>query len=146
MDAEEYLRQRLEAEIDWYDRRSAQNKWLHTVTRGIEIVCAAVIPLLAGFTKAEHPVVAISMGVLGVFVATSAGFSSLLKFQENWIKYRTTAESLKKEKFCFQTRVTPYDLEAPLPLFVQRVETLVSQENTNWTQYMIQPEKGEKHA
>lgn len=81
------------------------------------------------------------MGILGVFVATAAGFSSLLKFQENWIKYRTTAESLKKEKYLFQTRVQPYDGGEPLPVLVQRVETLVSQENTNWAQYMMQPTK-----
>src|SRR5215469_4079087 len=144
MDADEYVTQRLETEITWYGERSAQNKWYHTVTRGIEIVCSALIPLLAGFAKESRPEIAIIMGVLGVFVATAAGFSSLLKFQENWIKYRTTAESLKKEKYLFQTKVQPYDGNEPLTLLVQRVETLVSEENTNWAQYMMQPvDKGE---
>jgi hypothetical protein len=84
------------------------------------------------------------MGALGVLVATAAGFSSLLKFQENWIKYRTSAESLKKEKFLFQTGVAPYDGETPLVLLVQRVETLVSQENTNWAQYMMKPAQADE--
>jgi hypothetical protein len=41
------------------------------------------------------------------------------------------------------SRVEPYDVEDPLPVLVQRVETLVSQENTNWAQYMMKPGKGE---
>jgi Protein of unknown function (DUF4231) len=145
MDADEYVKKRLEIEILWYDGKSTQNKWCHTVTRGVEIVCSAVIPLLAGFAKESRPEVAIIMGVLGILVATAAGFSSLLKFQENWIKYRTTAESLKKEKYLFQTKVQPYDGNEPLTVLVQRVETLVSQENTNWAQYMMQPTKEEHH-
>ena len=143
MDASEYFKDRLQSEIDWYDRKSGHNKLLHTSTRGIEIVCAAIIPLLAGFVTDSEPAIAIVIGVLGVFVATAAGFSSLLKFQENWIKYRTTAESLNKEKYLFQTRVEPYDIDEPLPMLVQRVETLVSQENTNWAQTMMKPTKGE---
>jgi hypothetical protein len=50
--------------------------------------------------------------------------STVLKFQEQWLKYRTTAESLKKEKYLFQTRVEPYDVADPLPVLVQRVKTL----------------------
>ena len=146
MDASEYFKDRLQFEIDWYDRKSAHNKLLHTSTRGIEIVCAAIIPLLAGFVKDSEPAIAIVIGILGVLVATAAGFSALLKFQENWIKFRTTAESLKKEKYLFQTKVEPYDIDEPLPMLVQRVETLVSQENTNWAQYMMKPTKGENHG
>jgi hypothetical protein len=146
VNAEEYLKDRLEAEINWYDDKSAHNKLCHTITRGVEIVCSAVIPLLAGFVKVWEPWIAIIMGVLGILVAIAAGFSSLQKFQENWIKYRTTAESLKKEKYLFNTKVQPYDIGDPLPTLVQRVETLISQENTNWAQYMMQPTKGEQHA
>jgi uncharacterized protein DUF4231 len=139
MNADEYLKTRLEGQIAWYDKKSNLNKWLHVGTRGVEIVCAAIIPFLAGFTNDQVPQIAYAIGALGILVACAAGFSSLMKYQENWIKYRTTAESLKKEKFLFQTKVEPYDSDKPLPVFVQRVETLVSQENTNWAQYMMKP-------
>ena len=79
-------------------------------------------------------------------MATCAGISSLQKFQELWIKYRTTAESLKKEKYLYLTKGQPYDTENPLSILVQRVETLVSQENTNWAQYMMKPGKEHEHA
>lgn len=144
MDAEEYIKSRLDDEIGWYDRKSGYSKLMHHGTRGVEIVCAAIIPFLAGFAKEPNTYNALAIGVLGILVAAAAGFSSLLKFQENWIKYRTTAESLKKEKMFFQTKVEPYDVENPFRLLVQRVEALVSQENTNWAQYMMKPAQADR--
>lgn len=146
MDADEYLKARLEEEIEWYDDKSATNKRWHIILRTVEIVCAAVIPLLAGYARQGIPAVSVAIGLLGVAVAISAGISAVLKYQEQWIKYRTTAESLKKEKYLFLTKVEPYNTENPLPVFVQRVETLVSQENTNWAQYMMKPTKEGSHG
>jgi hypothetical protein len=146
MDAEEYVTARLEPEISWYDKKSAKNKLANTCSKIVEIVCAAIIPFLAGYAKSGHESISIAIGILGVAVAGSAGISALLKFQEQWIKYRTTAESLKKEKYLFQTKVEPYNVDDPLSVLVQRVETLVSQENTNWAQYMMKPGKGESHG
>jgi hypothetical protein len=146
MDADEYLKARLDPEIAWYDKKSGTNKAWNTFCKIVEIVCAATIPLLAGYAKDGAPYISFVIGGLGVAVAACAGISALLKFQEQWIKYRTTAESLKKEKYLFQTKVEPYDVENPLPVLVQRVETLVSQENTNWAQYMMKPTKGGNHG
>jgi hypothetical protein len=146
VNADEYLEARLDAEIEWYDRKSANNKLANTVCRVVEITCAALIPLLAGYTKQGPPYLSIATGALGVAVAIAAGISALLKFQEQWIKYRTTAESLKKEKYLFLTKVEPYNTDDPLPMLVQRVETLVSQENTNWAQYMMKPTKEGNHG
>ena len=146
MDADEYVAKRLEVEIQWYDDKSSVNKLWNNVFKITEISCAAIIPFLAGYAREGRERVSIAIGALGVAVAICAGISALLKYQEQWIKYRTTAESLKKEKYLFQTRVDPYNIPAALPLLVQRVETLVSQENTNWAQYMMKPGKGEQHG
>lgn len=146
MDSAEYLKTRLEEEILWYDRKSVANKKWNILCRIIEIVCAALIPFLAGYARQGPSYLSITIGGLGVAVAVSAGVSALLKFQEQWIKYRTTAESLKKEKYLFLTKVEPYNTDNPLSVFVQRVETLVSQENTNWAQYMMKPTKEGNHG
>jgi hypothetical protein len=146
MDADEYVTSRLEPEIQWYDGKSATNKRWNTICRITEISCAALIPFLAGYAKEGRERISIAIGILGVAVAVSAGISAVLKFQEQWIKYRTTAESLKKEKYLFQTKVEPYNVSDPLPVLVQRVETLVSQENTNWAQYMMKPGKEGEHG
>jgi Protein of unknown function (DUF4231) len=60
-------------------------------------------------------------------------------YQRNWIKYRTTCETLRHEKFFYLGRVGPYDgldeehLQKEL---VNRVEALVSEEHTQWSTYM----------
>ena len=64
------------------------------------------------------------------------------KYQENWINYRTTSETLKKEIYFYEAGIHGYentdDKEA---LFVDRVESLISRENTMW---VITHEKEEK--
>ena len=57
------------------------------------------------------------------------------------MEYRTTAESLKKEKYLFQTRVDPYHEGDAFYTLVQRIEAMVSKETTNWAQYMTQAAK-----
>ena len=86
------------------------------------------------------------MGLLGLAIAVITAVVSLCQFQENWVEYRTTCESLKHEKFLFLTRTGPYNGDAPFPLLVQRVESMISKENTTWSEY-IRPQKEEaKHG
>lgn len=143
MTPDEYVENRLDDQIGWYDRKSLSNQWAFKKLRIAEIVFAALIPFLSGIGVSipqARVYVAIIVGVLGVCVTVIAGILALGQHQENWIEYRTTCESLKKEKFLFQTQVEPYDSEDAFHLLVQRVETLVSKENTNWAQYMMKPE------
>ena len=146
MDTEEYIKDRLDPQITWYDEKSTTNKRLHITCRILEIVCAATIPFLAGFAKNGGMCFPIAIGLLGVVIVICVGIASLFQFQEHWIKYRTTAESLKKEKYLYLTNSEPYDTKTPLPILVQRTESLVSQENTNWAQYMTKPTKGDNHV
>jgi hypothetical protein len=77
----------------------------------------------------------IIIGALGVCVALSAGLSALYKFHENWIEYRTTSETLKHEKFFFLTKCSLYDDDNAYHKLVQRVEGLISKENTQWSMH-----------
>jgi hypothetical protein len=129
-------------EMGWYDRKSSANqrwfKWL----RFVEIVAAATIPFLSGFAGDSWHI-KIAIGALGVIVAVIAALLGLLHFQEHWINYRATAEALKTQKFLFLTQTEPYDKEDAFHLLVQRVEALLSKENTEWMQAIMKPSKGE---
>jgi hypothetical protein len=133
---EEYIEQRLNEQISWYDHKSSTNqrwfKWL----RFTEIVAAATIPFLSGFAGDWVPI-KIAIGALGVIVAVIA------HLQEHWIEYRAIAESLKKEKFLFLTQTGPYNTGDAFHLFVQRVEALLSKESAEWVQSMIKSPKEE---
>ncbi|MEM9273347.1 MAG: DUF4231 domain-containing protein [Cyanobacteria bacterium P01_F01_bin.143] len=130
MDDNEYLSDRLEDQIRWYSKKSQYNQKYYKRLRLTEIVSAAVIPFLAGMQDFSYSKLII--GILGVVIAISAAASSLYKFQENWIQYRTTAETLKHEKYLYLTKSPPYDGEAPLKALVERIESLISKENTQW--------------
>jgi len=146
MKPEEYLKERLEGQIDWYDRKSRYNQKMFKWLRFGEIVVAASIPFIAGLITKESHGWQILVGFMGVLVAVVSGVLSLFQFHERWIEYRTTCESLRKEKYLFVTGTEPYKGENTFETLVQRVETLVSKENTNWAQYLMKPDKGEKHG
>ena len=131
---DEYIKQRVDDQISWYDRKSlSAQRWFKRL-RGAEIICAAAIPVLAGFSGFHFPTSPI-MGILGAAVVIIAAFVSLNQYQEKWIQYRTICESLRHEKYLFLTHTEPYDADNPFPLFVQRIESLISKENTAWSQY-----------
>jgi len=142
---EEYIEQRLNDQIAWYDRKSGTNQCWFKRLRFAEIVAAATIPFLSGFAGNSLPM-KIAIGVLGVGVAVVASLLGLLQLQEHWIEYRATAESLRREKFLFLTKTDPYDKDDAFHLLVQRVEALLSKENTECTQSMMKPPKEEKGA
>uniref|UniRef100_UPI001033E6A3 DUF4231 domain-containing protein n=1 Tax=Clostridioides difficile TaxID=1496 RepID=UPI001033E6A3 len=58
----------------------------------------------------------------------------LFKWLDLWIKYRYTAELLKREKFLFLTRTNIYINENAFNLFTERIEDILNRENENWTE------------
>ncbi|QTR46305.1 DUF4231 domain-containing protein [Thiothrix litoralis] len=134
MNEDEYLASRVDDQIGWYDSKSQKaQRWFKRL-RAIEIVAAAAIPLIAGFAKEPFPVTLV-IALLGAAIAIISAAISLNQFQENWREYRTTCESLKHEKFLFLTKAEPYHTKNSFAIFVQRVENLISRENSNWSQY-----------
>ena len=148
MKLEKYIQERLQDQIDWYDRKSLEDQRTFKRFRKAEIIAAALIPFTSGITASIDNFLipgSIVTGLLGVAVTIFASTLALGRHQEHWIEYRTTCESLKKEKFMFQAAVEPYDGNDAFSCLVQRVETLISKENTNWTQYMMKPNEETKH-
>lgn len=145
MSPDEYLKTRVQEQIDWYDKRSQNGQRLFKRLRGAEIVAAALIPFLSGLVISNEKfrlLGTVIIGILGMTVTIIAGFLSLGRYQENWAEYRTTCEGLVKEKYLFETKSEPYGGgEEAFNLLVQRVEALVSKENTNWGQYIMKAGK-----
>ena len=131
----EYLEHRLDDQIDWYDKKSSANQTAYKRLRLIEIIAAASIPLLAGYSQALW-YVGMTIGVLGMVVAVLAGIVGLYRFQENWSEYRAVADSLKQEKYLYLARAEPYSGDQPFELLVQRVEALLKSETMDWAQAM----------
>ena len=145
MASEEYIEQRLNDQIVWYDRKSSTNQRWFKRLRFAEIVAAAIIPFLSGFAG-ESLAIKIAIGAVAVVVAVIASLLALLRLQEHWISYRATAEALKTQKFLFLTQTEPYDKEDAFHLLVQRVEALLSKESIEWVQSTMKPPQEEHDA
>jgi len=119
--------ERLEDQIDWYERRSVANQRAFKQLKAVELVLAAAIPLVAGF---DAP--GLAAGVLGALVVVLEGVQQLGQFQQNWLTYRSTAEALKHEKYLYLARAGPYGGRTSHRRLAERVEALVSQEHARW--------------
>lgn len=146
MDEVEYLKTRVDGQIGWYDRKSQYHQKWYKGLRIVEIVAATSIPLLVGYITDAEPLFRNIVGLLGLAIAVITAVVSLCQFQENWVEYRTTCESLRHEKFLFLTKTEPYNVDSPFQLLVQRVESMISKENTTWSQYIRPQKKEAKHA
>ena len=131
----QYLEQRIDDQIAWYGSKSRRNKACYRTLRIISIIIALSIPILTGFIgKAHDELLKVVISIAGALVALLEGLLSLYKFQENWIQYRATAESLKHHRFLFMTSAAPYHESGAFSLFVQQAEALMANERMSWVQ------------
>ena len=135
IDQSQYLQERIDDQINWYDMKSRRNrKWYRSV-RICGIIIALSIPILSGFIGGNNDAhLKIVLSVAGAVVALLEGLLSLYKFHENWIQYRATAESLKYHKFLFITGAAPYHEADAFSLFVQHAEGVMAKEQMGWVQ------------
>lgn len=133
MDQTEYLESRLDEQIAWYDHKSRAAQKGYKRLRTFEIFGAAVVPFLAAYADKSFEV-RVLLGLLGTLLAIGAGLLSLEQFQERWLEYRAICESLRHEKYLFVTGTDPYHEDDAFRHLVQRVESLISKENSGWVQ------------
>ena len=142
---DEYLQSRVLDQIKWYDKKSSRNKKWFLCLKITEIILSLCVPFLAAYIKSQDSPLKVIVGILGIAVAAIASVITLIKFQENWLEYRTVAESLKMEKFLFLSKAGPYkDSASPLPLFVERFESLISTSTKKWVSYISKIETENK--
>lgn len=123
-----YAWDRLEEQADWYDKRSTTSKRSYASLKVTQLVAAALVPVMASV----HAAVWVTGG-LGALVVVLEGVQQLFQFEANWINYRATGEALNHERFLYLSNVGPYAGAAePKRLLAERVEALISQENTMW--------------
>ena len=136
MNQEDYIKERLDNQIKWYDEKSVKSQKWYKRLQVIVIIAAAMIPFLSGYMSESTPYLKFLIGALGIVIAAMTAILGLYQFQENWLEYRTTCETLRHEKYLFLTGAAPYNAEQPFLLLVERVESMISKENTNWANYM----------
>ena len=135
---------RLEDQIDWYDRKSRSAQRIFKRIKVIEILAAAAIPFLAALTFPYDKLVTAGLGVL---ITVLEGLLHLNQYQQIWSNYRSTCEALKHEKFVCLAGAGPYTT-APdrRALLAERIESTVSQEHAQWASLQQQSAKSQGNA
>lgn len=129
----QYIEERVEGQIEWYDKKSSiQKRWFYSL-RTITIVASVLVPFSAGLVSHWRWFLTVT-SLLGIIASIAESLSSLTKVHEKWIQYRDIAEQLKHELYLFQMHAGIYDdpeTDAE-KTFVERVETIISSENITW--------------
>jgi len=147
-DFENYIKDRYQSQIDWYDKKSMANQKMYQRLQFSLIVLSSLTPILILIDQLKELEKYNSLfwvpAVTSVLVAIITTLIKTYRFQENWINYRTTCESLKKELHYYEANLDEYmDSKNKESVFVNRVENLISRENTLWL-HTQKPPKDQK--
>jgi ABC-type multidrug transport system fused ATPase/permease subunit len=130
-DFQKYFETRYQGQKKWYASKARLNKKKYFLLQWTVIVLAAVTPILVvSFTSSNTRWITV---LISAFVAVGTAALKTFQYQEKWINYRTTAEMLKKEEYFYMASVGDYQKSQNRKrLFVERVESIISNENTSW--------------
>lgn len=128
---DEYIEERYEPQVKWYDKKSIRNKRLTYLFQLPIITMAAITPIFAALDYKELTIIS------SACVAAGLGILKFCKFEDLWHNYRTICETLKKEMVHYKMQTDVYNtIDDPNKLFVMRVESIISKENIKWVSIM----------
>lgn len=104
MNEQEYLKNRVDNQYNYYNSKSTFYKKWFLRLRFTGMLLSLIIPFAVAYITESTPALKIFVGAIGIIVAAISSLIVLAKFQENWIEYRSAAESLEHEKFLFLTQ------------------------------------------
>ena len=128
---QKYLKDRYGPLLRFYDTRAQENKIGHRVCSVFVIGMSGILaPLIGAGALLKHPMLGAFMSA-SVVIATA--ITSHYQFNENWLAYRRTWDTLKREPYLHDAGVGDYGSGSDRNiLFVQRIEAIVSDEGTEW--------------
>lgn len=137
----DFMRDRLEGQINYYSKQSGKNKKKYFATQTIIIVLGVIIPIVnfiaignIGNTQLSGFFLFVST-ILASIISFTAALSQLNKHYESWLNYRNILELLKREKSLYQNSAGGYFNLSEVDkkrMFVERVEELLSSEHTKF--------------
>ena len=145
MSIDSYIENRVKNQISWYSKKSQAAQHKYKVAQVIEIIVAAVIPLLSSYAG-KCWVIALIVGIGGCVITGIEGIERLYKWHDIWIEYRTTAELLKYHLHMYETKSGLYSNEPESfeSMFVSNIENIISSENNKWKLMNELPKKENK--
>ncbi|MGM5471295.1 DUF4231 domain-containing protein [Flavobacteriaceae bacterium LMO-SS05] len=151
MTQEDYISQRLDDQINWYEGKSSVCQKKHKLWQVIKITAALSITTLSLWSSVEDEIVKFSLwffeinmpqiiGIIAAFIVFIESFVKIYDYEKLWIQYRTASEKLKREKLLFETRTNPYHTSDAFSILVQHCEAIMQNEVQGWVEMLSEKE------
>ncbi|MGR9086006.1 MAG: DUF4231 domain-containing protein [Gammaproteobacteria bacterium] len=149
--ADYYFDHVLSGQRQWYSDKAGRQKFKHLSFAISVIVLGALISLLQIVSGLAW--VSGATAVLGASVSVLRAIDTLLRPNETWLAYRKAAEGMKREYRLYVNNAGDYvraeNEDAAYRLLVERVETVIAEEQQLYWQYhaparaTAEPESGD---
>lgn len=133
MTPEEYIKQRVNDQYNYFDKKATEMQKKFKVFSVINIILSALIPVLTFLADSAPFIINLIISSFGAAVSIFTGILYLGKYQQLWYKYRLTAENLKTVEYQYRTRTGEYsDNSTAFNLLVTNTEKILSNTQTDW--------------
>ena len=152
MNADTYLVDRIDEQLDWLSSSSKKNKQAYMRYRISGILLGALITVLAPYAGTQSAIsrwVPPVLQIAGAGVAIVGSLLALNQHQENWLRYRLLKESLEREKMLYLTgSLEAYGSggEDAFHEFVRRAEAIMAEERTAWSSQISEQTRSQQNA
>jgi hypothetical protein len=130
-----YIDDRIQPKIEDFKTKANNNQRQFYLWQTVAIIAAALVPVFSGFITDDAIYLKWLVALLGGTSAVIAGFLSLFKFQENWIRFRSTYHGLDSHVSQFKTGAGIYgDRKQGFILLVDNCESILKAEIGQWAE------------
>jgi hypothetical protein len=134
---------RLVNTFTFYDKKAESAHDTYSRLKLAQIVAGAIIPIVAVVYRARAPYLAVITALLGALVTGIESYIQLSQCQQNWIRWRGSAEALVREAFLFAKRAHPYnDPKTSEAALAENVEAIIAAEQQTWKTTLTKPSGG----
>ncbi|MFX0577586.1 DUF4231 domain-containing protein [Nocardia nepalensis] len=127
MDENDPVWVRLNEQLRWYSTKGALAQRMYKRVKFGQIVVGATVPVVAALSAPAGLTASIA-----AVVVVAEGAQQLFQWHTDWLRYRSTAEALKREKYLFLANSGPYRTSDRRAVLAERVEVVLGNENTGW--------------
>ena len=129
----DFVQERFHNQLEWYVRKSFQQRRLAVGLQMSQVLLLAAIPPLLIFFDVAWSTAAASVLAIGALVI--ATYQQVARPDSQWEQSRLIQESLKREYFMYQTGAGDYagqDERRRHTRFIRAIESILSAEHSLW--------------
>ncbi|MGD0632184.1 MAG: DUF4231 domain-containing protein [Terracidiphilus sp.] len=129
---------------DWYDGAANRYRIGYISVKIFQLFVTASIPVVSlAFRSQPGGLEGLITGTLAAVLLVAEGIQQTLQLLPRWTKYRFAHSALRRERLLFEGTAGPYaQVAAPIALFTERINSIISEENAAWLTIQEQIKQG----